>query len=427
MRKAQMARVITMDEVRLGGKTVLLRVDINSPLHPNTKAFLDDTRIRAILPTMRKLAKSKTVIMTHQSRPGKGDFTGTLGHARELGRLLGKAVKWVDDIHGDKALAAIEEMQVGDILMLNNIRMDAQELSMKDNTFESLLDSQIVTRLSSVVDVFINDAFACAHRNSPSITGFTHAIPCVAGELMNKEIRALQKASEQPERPCIAILGGIKVDDSVGVADNMLRTGITDQVWVIGGVANLFLMCNGVDIGSPSESFLRNELGDNWDETVENIEALLRDYPEQIIMPEDLAANIGGNRVDTPISALPVEASLIDLGVMSTLKMSKAIKEAGTVILNGPAGVFEMDDFAFGTIEMLNACSESSAYTIMGGGHTATLVAQMGIAEKMGHVSTGGGACLNFLAGRSMPALAGLAQSALQFDVEIVMHEVQES
>jgi phosphoglycerate kinase len=427
MRKAQMARVITMDEVRLEGKTVLLRVDINSPLHPNTKAFLDDTRIRAILPTMRKLAKSKTVIMTHQSRPGKGDFTGTLGHARELGRLLGKAVKWVDDIHGDKALAAIEEMQVGDILMLNNIRMDAQELSMKNNTFESLLDSQIVTRLSSVVDVFINDAFACAHRNSPSITGFTHAIPCVAGELMNKEIRALQKASEQPERPCIAILGGIKVDDSVGVADNMLRTGITDQVWVIGGVANLFLMCNGVDIGSPSESFLRNELGDDWDETVENIEALLRDYPEQIIMPEDLAANIGGNRVDTPISALPVEASLIDLGVMSTLKMSKAIKEAGTVILNGPAGVFEMDDFAFGTIEMLNACSESSAYTIMGGGHTATLVAQMGIAEKMGHVSTGGGACLNFLAGRSMPALAGLAQSALQFDVEIVMHEVQES
>lgn len=416
-----------MDEVRLEGKTVLLRVDINSPLHPNTKAFLDDTRIKAILPTMRKLAKSKTVIMTHQSRPGKSDFTGTLGHARELGRLLGKAVKWVDDIHGDKALAAIEEMQVGDILMLNNIRMDAQELSMKDNTFESLLDSQIVTRLSSVVDVFINDAFACAHRNSPSITGFTHAIPCVAGELMNKEIRALQKASEQPERPCIAILGGIKVDDSVGVADNMLRTGITDQVWVIGGVANLFLMCNGVDIGSPSESFLRNELGDNWDETVENIEALLRDYPEQIIMPEDLAANIGGNRVDTPISALPVEASLIDLGVMSTLKMSKAIKEAGTVILNGPAGVFEMDDFAFGTIEMLNACSESSAYTIMGGGHTATLVAQMGIAEKMGHVSTGGGACLNFLAGRSMPALAGLAQSALQFDVEIVMHEVQES
>jgi phosphoglycerate kinase len=374
---------------------------------------------------MRKLSKSKTVIMTHQSRPGKDDFTGTLGHARELGRLIGKAVKWVDDIHGEKALAAIEEMQIGDVLMLNNIRLDDQELSMKNNTFESLLDSQIVTRLSSVADVFINDAFACAHRNSPSITGFTHAIPCVAGELLNKEIRALQKASEQPKRPCIAILGGVKVDDSVGVASNMLTAGIADQVWVIGGVANLFLMCNGINIGSPSESFLRNELGEAWGETVENIETLLRDYPEQIIMPEDLAANIGGNRVDTPVSALPVEASLIDLGVMSTLKMSKAIKEAGTVILNGPAGVFEMDDFAFGTIEMLNACSESSAYTIMGGGHTATLVAQMGIAEKMGHVSTGGGACLNFLAGRSMPALAGLAQSAMQFDVEIIMHEVQ--
>ena len=227
-----------MDEVHLEGKTVLLRVDMNSPLHPHTKAFLDDTRIRGILPTMRKLSKSKTVIMTHQSRPGKDDFTGTLGHARELGRLLGKTVKWVDDIHGDKALASIEEMKIGDVLMLNNIRMDAQELSMKNNTFESLLDSQIVTRLSSVADVFINDAFACAHRNSPSITGFTHALPCIAGELLNKDIRALQKASEQPKRPCIAILGGVKVDDSVGVAGNMLRAGIADQVWVIGGVAN---------------------------------------------------------------------------------------------------------------------------------------------------------------------------------------------
>ena len=380
-----------MDEVRLEGKTVLLRVDINSPLHPTTKAFLDDTRIREILPTMRKLAKSKTVIMTHQSRPGKNDFTGTLGHARELGRLLGKPVKWVDDIHGDKALAAIEAMQVGDILMLNNVRMDAQELSMKNNTFESLLDSQIVTRLSSVADVFINDAFACAHRNSPSITGFTHAIPCVAGELMNKEVRALQKASEQPERPCIAILGGIKVDDSVGVADNMLRTGITDQVWVIGGVANLFLMCNGINIGSPSETFLRNELGKGWDETFEKAEALLRDYSEQIIMPEDLAANIGGNRVDTPVSALPVEAALIDLGVMSTLKMSKAIKEAGTVILNGPAGVFEMDDFAFGTIEMLNACSESSAYTVKGEGILLLWLPRWVLQEKWGMFRLEGG------------------------------------
>jgi len=244
---------------------------------------------------------------------------------------------------------------------------------------------------------------------------------------MSKEIRALQRVSENPERPCIAVLGGIKVDDSIKVADNMLRGGISDQIWVIGGVANLFLICSGIDIGRPSTEFLRNELGDSWDDVVEMANILLADHGEQIIMPDDLAANIGGNRVDTAIGELPIEAPLLDLGVMSTLKLSKAIKEAGTVILNGPAGVFEMEDFAFGTVEMLNACSESKAYTIMGGGHTATLVSQMGIASKMGHVSTGGGACMSFLSGESLPVLAALANNALRFDVEIIMHGIEES
>lgn len=422
-----MARVVTLDEVKLEGKTVLLRTDINSPLHPETKSFLDNTRIRMILPTLRKLSKSKVVIMTHQSRPGKSDFTGTLGHARELGRLIGKKVNWVNDIHGEKALAAIESLEIGEMLMLNNVRMDEEEISMNKASYEKLSESNIVSTLSGVVDVFVNDAFACAHRSTPSTTGFTNVIPCVAGELMSKEIRALQRVSENPERPCIAVLGGIKVDDSIKVADNMLRGGICDQIWVIGGVANLFLICSGIDIGRPSTEFLRNELGDSWDDVVEMANILLADHGEQIIMPDDLAANIGGNRVDTAIGELPIEAPLLDLGVMSTLKLSKAIKEAGTVILNGPAGVFEMEDFAFGTVEMLNACSESKAYTIMGGGHTATLVSQMGIASKMGHVSTGGGACMSFLSGESLPVLAALANNALRFDVEIIMHGIEES
>ncbi len=422
-----MARVVTLDEVQLEGKTVLLRTDINSPLHPQTKSFLDDTRIRMILPTLRKLSKSKVVIMTHQSRPGKSDFTGTLGHARELGRLLGKKVGWVNDIYGEKALAAIEALEDGDLLMLNNVRMDEEENTLKNASYEVLSESNIVSTLSGVVDVYVNDAFACAHRSTPSTTGFTNVLPCVAGELMSKEIRALQRVSEDPERPCIAVLGGIKVDDSIRVANNMLREEITDQVWVIGGVANLFLICKGIDIGGPSTEFLRNELGDSWDDVVEMASNLLMDHAEQIILPDDLAANIGGNRVDTAIAELPIEAPLLDLGVMSTLKLSKAIKDAGTVILNGPAGVFEMDDFAFGTIEMLNACSESNAYTVMGGGHTATLVSQMGIVDKMGHVSTGGGACMSFLSGESLPVLAALANNALRFDVEIIMHGIEDS
>jgi len=201
-----MAKVLTLDDVHVDGKTVLLRVDINSPLDPATKTFLDDTRIRAILPTLQKLVKAKVIIMAHQSRPGKDDFTSTLGHARELGRLLGRQVKWVADIHGEKAMAAIEELESGDLLMLNNIRMDEEEVSVQGD-MNAMAESQLVQRLSSVADLYVNDAFACAHRSTPSIVGFSSMLPCVAGELMGNELRKLDMALEAPKRPCLAVLG----------------------------------------------------------------------------------------------------------------------------------------------------------------------------------------------------------------------------
>ena len=201
-----MARVLTLDEVNLDGRTVLVRVDINSPLDPVTNLFLDDTRIRRILPTLNRLSKSKVVLLAHQSRPGKMDFTSTLGHARELGRLLGRNVKWVDDIYGKKALTAIELMEDGDLLMLNNVRMDEEENNVKGD-FATLSETRIVQNLSLIADAFVNDAFACAHRSSPSIVGFTNTIPCIAGELMNHELAKLSQALDDPKRPCIAAWG----------------------------------------------------------------------------------------------------------------------------------------------------------------------------------------------------------------------------
>ena len=162
------------------------------------------------MPTLSLLTKSKVVILAHQSRPEK-DFTNTLGHSRELGGVLGRNVKWVDDIHVEKAMKAIEELKDGEILMLNNVRMDPEEISVKGG-FEEWLKQNNST-LVSVVDIFVNDAFACAHRNTPSIVGFTHTLPCVAGELMKREIDALDIALENPQRPCIAVVGGIKVED----------------------------------------------------------------------------------------------------------------------------------------------------------------------------------------------------------------------
>jgi len=413
-----MARVLTLDDVRLDGRTVLVRVDINSPLDPVTNVFLDDTRIRRVLPTLNRLSKSKVVLLVHQSRPGKKDFTSTLGHSRELGRLLGRNVRWIEDIHGEKALEAIEAMEDGDIIMLDNVRMDEQEISVKGD-FDTLSETTLVQNLAGVADAFVNDAFACAHRSSASIVGFTHLLPCIAGDLMAYELSKLREALENPVRPAIAVLGGVKVDDSVIVADNMLRKGICDHVWVTGGVANLFLELAGIELGSINHEFLKNELGDAWDDTVMIATKLLADFPECILMPSDVAANVEGNRVDLSLSQLPIEAPIFDLGITSIRALSKAIKTAGTVILNGPAGVFELPDFALGTVEMLNACAETEGYAVMGGGHTATLVSQRGLMSRMGHVSTGGGACLELLAGRVLPGVDSLEKSAAQFEMSI--------
>ena len=413
-----MAKVLTLDDVNVDGKTVLLRVDINSPMDPSTKSFLDVTRIRAILPTLQRLVKAKVIIMAHQSRPGKDDFTSTLGHARELGRLLGRQVKWVDDIHGPKAMAAIESLEAGQLLMLNNVRMDEEEMTSKAD-MTAMAETQFVQNLASVADLFVNDAFACAHRSTPSIVGFASMLPCVAGELMGNELRKLDMALENPKRPCLAVLGGVKVDDSILVAENMLRNGIADEVWPTGGVANILLDLAGFDIGEVNRDFLKNELKEAWAPTVQRARDLLNQHGSKIHLPVDVAANIEGNRVDLPLADLPLEAPLHDLGLASIRYLSAAIKQAGTIILNGPAGVFEITDFALGTIEILNACAESNAYTVMGGGHTATLVTKRGIAHKMGHVSTGGGACLDYIAGRPLPAVVSLEQSAVAFGVDI--------
>ena len=260
--------------------------------------------------------------------------------------------------------------------MLNNVRMDHDEASMKGDS-AAMADTQLVQRLSSVADMYVNDAFACAHRSTPSIVGFASMLPCVAGELMGNELRKLDMALETPKRPCLAVLGGIKVDDSIQVADNMLRNGIADALWPTGGVANLLLIWPATTSVKEIDR-LMNEMGKNAQATVQQARTLVLDHGDKIHLPVDLAANIEGNRVDIPIDKFPLDAPFQDIGINSVFHLSAAIKQAGTIILNGPAGVFESTDFALGTVEMLNACAESPGYAVMGGGHTATLVAKNG-------------------------------------------------
>ena len=410
-----MSDVLTLDDVRLGGKVVLYRVDVNSPLEPSSGAFLDDSRLRAIIPTLRTLQNSKVIIIGHQSRPGKIDFTNMEQHADRISRLMGKKVNFVPDICGEEAIQAINDLKVGEILFLDNIRMHDEENSMKKSSLEQTSQSEIVRKLSSVIDVYVTDAFAASHRNSPSLTGFFDSVPCIAGHLMSKEIHNLQIAVNDPPRPYIAILGGTKCDDSLRVAKNLIDKEIIDTIPVVGVVGNMMLWASGIDIGEVNKSFIRNALQDDFEDTWKMAKFLYDNHKEFFLLPSDIAVEVEGNRVAMNISELPTKYPIYDIGISTLQEIRPLMINAGCILWNGPASYFELPGFAFGTIEILNMCTESSAVTIVGGGHTSSLVSNRGVVNLVTHNSTGGGACLTMLSGGFMPVIESLIKSNEKF------------
>lgn len=410
-----MGSVLTLGDARFAGKRVLLRVDVNSPLDPETHAFLDDSRLRGILPTLRRLAAARVIILAHQSRPGKVDFTSMEAHADLLSRILGRAITFVPDVCGEVAQDAIRNMGSQDMLFLDNVRGHGDEIEMKKAGFDELSYSEIVQNLAPLVDAYVSDAFAASHRNSPTLSGFGQLLPCFAGELMAKEVNALKMAVEDPPKPYTAILGGVKCDDSLDIANNLCERGVADTIIPVGAVGNLMLWAGGHDIGEGNESFLRKELGGAFDATWQLAAALLANHRERLLLPRDVAAEIDGERVDVPVDQLPVPGPLFDIGLGTCMEIHDHIVNAGCVLWNGPAGFFEKAPFAFGTIEILNQCCESDGFVIIGGGHTSTLVNERKVGHLVDHNSTGGGACLTMLAGRRMPVIEALEASAERF------------
>ncbi len=410
-----MGSVLTLADAGLAGKRVLLRVDVNSPLDPMTKDFLDDSRLRGILPTLRRLASARVIILAHQSRPGKVDFTNMYAHSDLLSRLLGRPITFVPDVCGELAQDSIRNMRQGDMLFLDNVRGHEDEMGMKKAEFSELHESEIVQNLAPLVDAYVCDAFAAAHRNSPTLSGFGKSLPCFAGELMAKEVKALKMAVESPPKPYTAVLGGVKCDDSLDIANNLCERGVADTIVPVGAVGNLMLWADGKDIGEGNKAFLRKELGDAFDSTWDLANSLLNNHREQLLLPIDVAAEIDGKRVDLAVEQLPPAGPLFDIGLQTCMQIRKHIVNAGCVLWNGPAGLFEKDPFAFGTIEILNQCCESNGFVIIGGGHTSTLVNERKVGHLVGHNSTGGGACLTMLAGRRMPVIEALEESASHF------------
>jgi phosphoglycerate kinase len=407
--------VLTLEDVDLRGRTVLYRVDVNSPLEPSTGKLLDDGRLRGIIPTLKGLESSQVVIIGHQSRPGKSDFTSMSKHCKRLSQILGRPIKFVPDVCGDEAIDEIRNMSKGEIIFLDNVRKNEEEYGVKYSSNKDTEDTDIVTTLSSVSDVFVTDAFAAAHRRSPTLTGFTRSLPCIAGTLMEKEIRTLRTALRNPLRPYLAILGGAKCDDSVRVALNLISRGQVDRIAFVGVTGNLMLWIDGNDIGERNKDFIRNSLGDDFEIAWGMAQRIISEHPEKIFLPVDVAVESNGKRIPLSIDDLPTENPIYDIGIETLKSLKPLVQNAGCILWNGPASYFELPEFAFGTIEILNMCTETNAMTIIGGGHTSALVNSRGASKLISHNSTGGGSTMSFLSGDQMPVIASLKDSSRKY------------
>ncbi|CDG64342.1 MAG: phosphoglycerate kinase [Methanobacterium sp.] len=396
----------TIDDLEVEGKTVLVRVDINSPVDPLTGLLLDDTRIRLHAETIAELANkgAKTVIIAHQSRPGKKDFTTLEQHAESLSNLLDRPVNYVDDIFGSNAREAIASLNSGDILLLENVRFYSEEILQKEAPQQA--ETHMVKLLSPLADYFINDAFAAAHRSQPSLVGFAVKLPSAAGRVMERELTALYSAVSNVERPCVYVLGGVKVDDSIMVMENALESESADYILTTGLVANIFLWGRGVNIRKHNKNFIKDR---DYCVYVKKAKKLCKKFKDQILVPTDLAVCKDDKRLEYPVDKLP-NLPIFDLGTETITEYARVIRNARTIFANGPAGVFEKEGFNQGTEDILNAIASSPGFSIIGGGHLAAAANQMGL-DGISHISSGGGASISLIAGERLPAVEVLKKS----------------
>ncbi|MBC8462728.1 phosphoglycerate kinase [Candidatus Bathyarchaeota archaeon] len=398
---------LTLDDLDVSCKTVFLRADINSPLDPASKRILDATRIEAITPTVRSLSEAKLIIGAHQSRPGKYDFTSLESHSKVLQMYLEKPVKYTDDIIGEEALDLIKGLRDGEVLMLNNVRMREEENLRAP--VEELQSTEFVKTMSQYVDIFVNDAFAAAHRSQASLVGLSVNCPMAAGRLMESELSALNTVLSDPARPSVYVLGGTKVEDRIPVINRVLQDEIVDSILIGGLVADSFQMAKG-HMGIRYE-----ELDEVGKEQVEVCREILDEYPGKIHLPMDVAMDVKGERVEVFIGSITEEKNIYDIGLNTIAQFSSIINKAGTVVAEGPLGMFERRGFDIGTKELLRGMARCKGYTVVGGGHMGGMTAMLGIRDSMSHVSTGGGAMLSMLAGETLPVVAALEKSKQRY------------
>jgi len=416
-------RILTLDDLPVEGKTVLLRVDINSPVD-SSKKIKDPTRIRRSLKTIEELnaKKARLVILAHQADPIEyQNFTVLEEHADLLSTFLGVKVEYVDDVAGPFALEKVREMKPGEILLLDNVRIYTEETIIFEKevglSAEQQAGTTVVRRLAPLADYYVCDAFAAVHRSQPTLVGFPQLLPSAAGRLFEEELDTLTRIRSNPRRPCIFVLGGAKILDAFKMMRCALDDGSADRILTTGLAAQVVLKAKGYDLGKASESYLEKK---NLLEFVPAARESLNSHPDKIICPEDFAVDSGGQRLEVAADRVPDEAAIADIGEKTIVAYCGLIGESQTVFVNGPAGIYEKPPFDLGTRRIWEAVASAEAFSVLGGGDSIAAARLFGIQDGISFISTAGGGLIRFLSGEKLAVVEALEKSADRFGRKIL-------
>ena len=400
----------TLDDIDVKGKTVLCRIDINQPIDWETGGLKDTTRVKACTPTLKELSDkgAKLVLLAHQGSDIEyNNFYTTLPHSKVLSEFLGREVKFIDDVCGPAAREAIKALKDGEILLLDNVRFVSEEQTLFELklqlTHEQQAKTLLVQKLAPLADLYICDAFAAAHRDQPSLCGFEQVLPSAMGRLFEEEFCVISGLMEQPERPCVFVLGGAKIGDAFMMMSTVLGGGIADKVLCGGLVAQVLLWAHGKDIGEPSKEFIRKQ---GYADLVDTAKDILEKYSDKILLPHDFACVKDGKRCECEVGGLPDGELVLDIGSKTAKALQQEIRSAKTVFVNGPMGVFEKEQTESGTKMIWDALGDTAGYTVIGGGDSIAATNKYG--TKINYVCTGGGALIRFLTGEELPVVKAL-------------------
>ena len=401
----KVVKILTLDDFDLKNKTVFLRIDMNCPIDSETMEILGTKRIEEAIKTLESLKEAKVVIASHQGRVGNKEYTGMDKHAKVLEKLMNKKIKYVEDVIGEAAQNAIKNLESGEILLLDNLRLCAEENYefIPENAAKTIM----VNRLSKLFDLCVLDSFPSAHRSHPSIIGFPQVLPACAGRIVEREIRNLDEIMTVSKAPHVIVLGGSKIPDRLEAIKLLIQNGRADHVLLTGLIANVFMR---------AQARIKSPLGiKREDEMVAKAHSLIGEYPDVFATPVDIAIDKDGERVEMDVREINKEDKIFDLGPKTIEYYSKLISGAGTVFISGPAGFFEKERFSYGTKNLLNAVANSMATTIVSGGHLTTALKQQGLVKQINHISTAGGALVLYLTGEKLPMMKALENAAIKY------------